>query len=258
VARRMIGLLVVLLAFAVPALAQSIRISNPDLSNYQLDDLSLLIPQIVALSDAVENSGLGSRHIASSEDWDAEQFALYTRGVLESLGYEASLAASPTDPSRIWVIVKIPLWSTTARVPVDPTPPGEDPQTSLGSVPWQRGPSGFQFDSAYATYVPLPTPKNQPPHAELYPPKSPLQEGNQLTFRSVGSSDPDGRIVLYVWDYDDGTTSVTTDGTSVHVYGSGGGFTVRLTVIDDAGAMTKTSAHIYLLAEYQHCAACGI
>jgi hypothetical protein len=242
----------------IAAAAQSVRIPDPDLADYPLYELALLIPQIVTLSDVVEQSDLGSRHVASDDDWGSRQFALYVRGVLESLGYRASVGVSPTDPSRAWVVVELSLMSGTARVPVEATPPPGEPQTSLGSIPWQGGESGFRFDPAYTTYVPLPTPDNQPPQIWLYAPKSPLQEGQELTFRSTGSLDPDGEIVLYVWDYDDGKRAVTTVGTSVHVYGSGGFFTVRLTVIDDLGAPTVASARIYLLRKDQHCAACDI
>ncbi len=64
---------------------------------------------------------------------------------------------------------------------------------------------------------------------------TPREGETPLTVRFDGSasSDPDGYIVSYVWDYGDatyGTGAVTT-----HTYTTGGDFTVRLTVVDDKG-----------------------
>jgi len=50
------------------------------------------------------------------------------------------------------------------------------------------------------------------------------------------SSDPDGSIVSYAWDFGDGTTAIETVATVSHTYESSGGFDVSLTVTDDDGA----------------------
>ena len=57
--------------------------------------------------------------------------------------------------------------------------------------------------------------------------------GVALTFDGSGSSDPDGTIVAYDWDFGDGTTG--TGATPTHSYASTGSFTVTLTVTDDSG-----------------------
>jgi PKD repeat protein len=73
---------------------------------------------------------------------------------------------------------------------------------------------------------------NQPPVAD---PAGPYNgtENISVTFDGSGSSDPDGSIVSYLWDFGDGFT-----GTGVnpgHIYTTAGSYTVNLTVTDDAG-----------------------
>ncbi len=55
----------------------------------------------------------------------------------------------------------------------------------------------------------------------------------EVSFDASGSSDPDGQISSYEWDFDDGEmgSGKTTD----HTFDSSGAYTVRLTVTDDKG-----------------------
>lgn len=73
---------------------------------------------------------------------------------------------------------------------------------------------------------------NQPPIAEANGPYTGT-EGIPLTFDGVGSSDPDGTIVAYNWNFGDGSTG--TSQTSTHTYSGTGTYDVTLTVTDDAG-----------------------
>ncbi len=56
--------------------------------------------------------------------------------------------------------------------------------------------------------------------------------GQELRFSATGSSDPDGALAGFVWDFGDGSTArgVEVD----HSYASAGDYTVTLTVFDDA------------------------
>ncbi|MDH5544143.1 MAG: PKD domain-containing protein [Gammaproteobacteria bacterium] len=67
-----------------------------------------------------------------------------------------------------------------------------------------------------------------------------------LTFNGSGSQDPDGIIVIYSWDFGDGSTGSGV--TPTHTYISDGVFNVTLTVTDDAGdsATASTTATIGL------------
>jgi PKD repeat protein len=56
-----------------------------------------------------------------------------------------------------------------------------------------------------------------------------------VTFSSAGSSDTDGTIVSYDWDFGDGTAHSNVDNPT-HTYTAAGSFTATLTVTDDKGA----------------------
>lgn len=66
-------------------------------------------------------------------------------------------------------------------------------------------------------------------------------------FSSVNSSDPDGSIVSYSWNFGDGTPH-STQPNPVHVYNSAGTFTAVLTVTDNSG-LTGTSSVVITAAQ---------
>ncbi|RAN85892.1 hypothetical protein B5P41_32440, partial [Bacillus sp. SRB_28] len=53
----------------------------------------------------------------------------------------------------------------------------------------------------------------------------------KVEFHSDGTESTGGKIVSYLWDFGDGTTS--TEANPTHVYGKEGTYTARLTVKDD-------------------------
>ncbi|QCX26649.1 PKD domain-containing protein [Nocardioides jishulii] len=63
-------------------------------------------------------------------------------------------------------------------------------------------------------------------------------EGLTVSLDAAGSTDPDGSIVSYEWDFGDGSTG--SGSTASHTYTAAGDHTVRLTVTDDAGATGVT------------------
>jgi PKD repeat protein len=67
------------------------------------------------------------------------------------------------------------------------------------------------------------------------------KSGNTVSFNGSGSSDPDGVIVSYAWNFGNGQSG--TGVTPSHIYGAPGNYTVTLTVTDDAGR-TGTSSQV--------------
>jgi len=64
----------------------------------------------------------------------------------------------------------------------------------------------------------------------------------EVAFNGSNSSDSDGTIVSYVWDFKDGNTG--TGQTINHTFSSTGSYNVELTVIDDKGATDSAAKAI--------------
>ncbi|MDJ0805370.1 MAG: PKD domain-containing protein [Gammaproteobacteria bacterium] len=57
--------------------------------------------------------------------------------------------------------------------------------------------------------------------------------GETVTFDATGSTDPDGNIVSYDWEFGDGTVLIDAGATPNHTYSTAGTFNVILTVWDE-------------------------
>jgi 6-phosphogluconolactonase (cycloisomerase 2 family)/PKD repeat protein len=88
---------------------------------------------------------------------------------------------------------------------------------------------GFQSIGTSGNAVTL-TP-DQSPTASFFAVRSPA--GQTTRFEGGGSSDADGHVAGWRWDFGDGTTG--TGSTALHTYANPGEYTVRLTVTDDEG-----------------------
>jgi PKD repeat protein len=65
----------------------------------------------------------------------------------------------------------------------------------------------------------------------------------ECTFDASGSSDSDGSVTTYAWDFGDGTTDTTSSATTTHTYPSAGSYAPALTVRDnddDTDSTTRT------------------
>jgi PKD repeat protein len=73
-----------------------------------------------------------------------------------------------------------------------------------------------------------------------------IQRGQPFTFDGSASTDDDGEIVKYTWDFGD---NVGFDGAiATHIYNNAGTFTVSLTVTDDDGATDTAQIDMTVIA----------
>ncbi|HET9728778.1 MAG TPA: PKD domain-containing protein [Acidimicrobiia bacterium] len=82
---------------------------------------------------------------------------------------------------------------------------------------------------------------NRPPTANAGPDQAGTV-GTAVSFNGSGSSDPDGTIASYAWNFGDGTTA---SGVTVsHTFASAATFTATLTVTDNSGATGSDTATV--------------
>ena len=89
---------------------------------------------------------------------------------------------------------------------------------------------------ASAEYVVAPRSRNQAPTAHF----SHRVKELVIAVDASNSTDPEGLVVDYDWDFGDGTTA--TGVLASHAYATAGSYTVRVTVADDPGATDTASA----------------
>lgn len=106
-----------------------------------------------------------------------------------------------------------------------------------GCVYWWDQPTGQWYEVSCPVL-----PSNESPTASLQVSCS----GLKCAFDGRASSDPDGWIAAYSWDFGDGTT--TSGATATHTYAAGT-YTVTLTVIDDDGTSAVASAPLTVANE---------
>jgi YD repeat-containing protein len=88
---------------------------------------------------------------------------------------------------------------------------------------------------------------NLPPTASFTATPSVVKEGEPISFSGAGSSDPDGTIAKYEWDFDGNGTYETNGGSNPvisHSYTTPGTYTVGLRVTDNGGKTATTTRPI--------------
>lgn len=93
--------------------------------------------------------------------------------------------------------------------------------------------------------------RNSAPTARVSVDSTAVTVNETVSFDGSGSSDSDGSIVGYNWDFGDGTTA--TGQTVSHSYDRAGEYTVSLTVSDDDGASATDRVTITVETESGYC-----
>lgn len=89
-----------------------------------------------------------------------------------------------------------------------------------------------------------PSGTNQPPEARISPTDVVILQGEEVNFSAASSTDPDGNVRSFAWDFGDGTTG--TGAIVTHKYEITGAHRVKLEVTDDKGAKNSTTTMVWV------------
>jgi PKD repeat protein len=131
-------------------------------------------------------------------------------------------------------------WGDYAGASVDPV----DPNLVWGSSQI-NGPTGSLIEEVgdeaqWATRNFALQANDLAPSASFTLSPNPVAVGSPVAFNGSGSSDPDGTIASYNWDFGDGSAA-GSGATPSHTYGAPGTYTVTLTVTDNGGETGATN-----------------
>ena len=240
---------VFLFLLTLPVLSDELpQVPQPNETAYSASEVTALTQAITALETTLNNYNLGSRRYFTSDQWGSRDFAAYTAGILAEKSYETVLVSGTgwPDETHTWLLVGIPLGGRTAWVPVEASPQAGHSQQILGYTPSTTDAAGdLWFKESYLNFSEvIELPPNLPPVAKIRHPAPPIEVGDRVRFMAIGSSDSDGKIVLYQWDFGDRKTQRSTTSLVRHEFAEQGSYTVSLTVIDNRGKSVTTNIAI--------------
>ncbi|MCX6551689.1 MAG: PKD domain-containing protein [Acidobacteria bacterium] len=127
--------------------------------------------------------------------------------------------------------------------------PAAEPVDTQTVVQIMATPVGSDYGNSSARYVSIRLvppgiilpPNGTPVAAFVYAPSAPITQSD-VTFDATSSTDADGQIVTYSWNFGDGSTG--TGSVVRHQFSSGGAYTVVLTVTDDRGLSASKSLSV--------------
>ncbi|MCB0718371.1 MAG: PKD domain-containing protein [Bacteroidetes bacterium] len=88
--------------------------------------------------------------------------------------------------------------------------------------------------------------QNSPPVANIQVSKTTADVNESISFNGTGSSDSDGTITSYAWNFGDGATA--SSATATHAYTTAGSYTASLTVTDDKGATNTATTSLTIVS----------
>lgn len=94
-----------------------------------------------------------------------------------------------------------------------------------------------------------PPEENQPPTAQFtYTPENPIVN-QEIIFDASSSTDPDGTITAFLWDFSNGNSTTTNLTTTTHSFVASGEFLVQLLVQDNQGTTSSPATTIVKVTE---------
>lgn len=169
----------------------------------------------------------------------------YTRGMSLSLRMQVE-GTSPTSlRAKVWA--KGAVEPSSWQVDATDGAPGTQGARGIGvsaylSKSATNVPIVLTVDTISAQAIPV-TEGNRGPSALI----SSSVSGLTASFDAARSSDPDGTLASYTWDFGDGTPTVLGV-TSQHTYAKPGSYSVKLMVTDDDGATGSASTQVSITA----------
>ncbi|HNC96727.1 MAG TPA: PKD domain-containing protein, partial [Myxococcota bacterium] len=144
-------------------------------------------------------------------------------------------------------------WTSVAEFGQGTSPIGASPDEWVAILPTQGLPSGdVELRATFITLAGRSTPPvrrlrlNQPPVAMA----SGQVRDYEITWDASASTDPDGTITTYEWDFGDGTKGTGVNPTHTYPY-LPGTYTVTLLVTDNTGLTAMTAVEVVVTAQEQ-------
>ncbi len=226
------------------------QVLQPNTTAYSATEVATLTQAIAALEEMLNGYNLASRRYFPDE-WTSRNFAMYTAGVLSEKSYETVLVSGGGWPDGVhtWVLVGVLPGASTSWIPIEATPEQGEGQQTLGYIPSTTDAAGeLWFEESYLNFSDvLQLSSNLPPIANIRPPAPPITTDKTLTFMAISSYDPDGEIVLYLWDFGDGETKAATSWRVRHKFRRDGNYVVTLTVVDNLGKKASAEMRLFVM-----------
>ncbi len=136
------------------------------------------------------------------------------------------------------------LFDSTLQLWVGSYAPGYNEPGGLWSLTVFASDAATPSNSGFAARVI--TLQDRPPTASFTESAITALPGVTINFNGTASSDPDGTIVSYSWDYGDGSTGRGL--LASHSYSTPGSYTIKLTVTDNSGTTASSTSVISVQA----------